>query len=154
MSCKKGMVVIMKKNTVYKIFAVTVVTSLAILSLTACGSDQSGSVKDTLNQEYAEDTLDRGDAATASGQSQGTDVVAENLLAVEEMFTDRDMRGDYDESESIAITLTGDSASCSASSVTVLGDTVTVTEEGIYILSGSLEGMIIVDAPDSAKVQL
>lgn len=136
---------IMKKNTLCKIFAVTLAISLEMLALASCGSGQQESVKDT---------LDRGDTVVSSGQGQEADAVAENLLEVDRMFTDRDMRGDYNEAESIAIILSGDSASCSSSNVAVSGNTVTVTEEGTYILSGSLEGMIIVDAPDSAKVQL
>ena len=136
---------VMKKSALYKIFAVAMAVSLVILSLTACGGDQPESVTDI---------LDRGDVATDSEQNQGTDAAAENLLDEEKMFTDRDLRGDYDESESIAITLTGGSASCSSSGVTASGNTVTITQEGVYILSGNLEGMIIVDAPDSAKIQL
>lgn len=147
---------IMKKNILFKLFAVTMAASFAMLSLTACGSDQPESkTTDTLRPESeTTDTLEQGDVTTAFGQSQETAAEAENLLAVEEMFTDRDLRGDYDESESIAIALTGSSASCSSSGVTVMGNTVTITKEGVYILSGNLEGMIIIDASDSDKVQL
>ena len=144
----------MKKNLLYKIFAVAMTVSLGMLSLTSCGSDEPESVTDTRDRGDAANALDRGDEMTSSGQGQGTSAPAENLLAVEDMFTDRDLRGDYDESESIAITLTGSSAFSSASGVTVSDNTVTITQEGVYILSGSLEGMIIVDAYDSAKVQL
>lgn len=144
----------MIKNKVYKIFTAAMAASLAILSLTACGSDQPEAVKDALDRRDATGAFGREDAETTSGQGQGTSAAAQNLLTVEDMFTDRDLRGDYDESESIAITLTGGSASCGSSGVTVSGNIVTVMEEGVYILSGSLEGMIIIDAPDSAKVQL
>lgn len=135
----------MKKNILYKVFSVFMAISLETLSLTACGSEEPESVTDA---------LERGDAVTASGQGQGADAAPVNLLAVEEMFTDRDLRGDYDETESIAITLTGSSASSSSSGVTISDNIVTLTQEGVYTLSGSLEGMIIVDASDSAKVQL
>lgn len=72
-----------------------------------------------------------------------------------EMFTDRDYNTEYDESSSIRIQLNGSSATASSDSVRISGTTVTITEEATYILSGTLDdGMIIVDAPDTAKLQL
>lgn len=72
-----------------------------------------------------------------------------------EMFTDRDYNTEYDESSSIRIQLNGSSATASSDSVRISGTTVTITEEATYILSGTLDdGMVIVDAPDTAKLQL
>ena len=72
-----------------------------------------------------------------------------------EMFTDRDKRISYDESTAIFITLNGDSVACSSDKVQIEGSTVTITDEGTYILSGTLnDGMIIVDAQDTDKPQL
>ena len=48
-----------------------------------------------------------------------------------------------------------DGATAGGAGVTVDGDTVTVTEEGTYVLTGTLtNGQVIVDADKSAKVQL
>lgn len=59
-----------------------------------------------------------------------------------DMFTNRDRSGEYDEASAVHIALGGSS-------------TVEITEEGTYILSGTLEnGMVVVNAPDTAKVQL
>lgn len=72
-----------------------------------------------------------------------------------EMFTNRDYDTSYDESTAAIITLNGDSASCDSDAVTIDGSTVTITNEGTYILTGTLtDGMIIVDAEDSDKVQI
>ena len=72
-----------------------------------------------------------------------------------EMFTNRDYDTSYDESTAATITLNGDSASCDSDAVTIDGSTVTITNEGTYILTGTLtDGMIIVDAEDSDKVQI
>ena len=72
-----------------------------------------------------------------------------------EMFTNRDYDTSYDESTAATITLNGDSASCDSDAVTIDGSTVTITNEGTYILTGTLtDGMIIVDAKDSDKVQI
>lgn len=147
----------MKKNLLNRIFAVAMAVSLGMLSLTACGSERPGSEDGALDQEGMMDqagALDQDEVTASSGQGQGIYAAAENLLEVEKMFTDRDLRGDYDESESIVITLSDSSASCNSSDVTVSGNTVTITAEGVYILSGSLDGMVIVDASDSDKVQL
>lgn len=55
----------------------------------------------------------------------------------------------------LSISLNGDSASCSSQAVDISGSTVTISQEGSYILSGSLnDGTIVVDAPDTAKLQL
>ena len=59
-----------------------------------------------------------------------------------EMFTERDRRTDYDADTATRIDLN------TASSP------VMITEEGVYLLSGSLSGRVIVDAPDTAKVQI
>lgn len=73
----------------------------------------------------------------------------------EEMFTDRDQRDTYDENGSVLIQLNGNSASCTSSKVKIDGSTVTITDEGTYILSGTLDnGMVIVDAEETDKPQL
>ncbi|MGN0006251.1 MAG: carbohydrate-binding domain-containing protein [Candidatus Gastranaerophilaceae bacterium] len=72
-----------------------------------------------------------------------------------DMFTDRDMEIGYDEENSTHITLSDSSALADSASVTVSDSTVTITDEGTYILSGTLNnGMIIVDAEDTDKIQL
>ena len=70
-------------------------------------------------------------------------------------FSDRDFEVGYDESESARITLSGESASCASDAVAISGSTVTITDEGTYILSGTLDdGMIIVNAEKTDKVHL
>lgn len=72
-----------------------------------------------------------------------------------DMFTDKDMEIGYNEETSTWITLSGDNASSNSDTVQVSGSTVTITDAGTYILSGSLEdGMIIVNAEDTDKIQL
>lgn len=73
----------------------------------------------------------------------------------EEMFTDRDHNAQYDDKNSINIVLKGDSVECESSNVKIDGTTVTITREQTYIISGTLnDGMIIVDAADTAKLQI
>ena len=70
-------------------------------------------------------------------------------------FTDREKSGSYKASEAVKITLNKTTATVSGSGVKADGSTITITEEGVYIVSGTLEdGQIIVDASDSDKVQI
>ena len=121
-----------------KAFTAVLALMLALLmALTSCGTAESTSDSDAVSATPA--ALAEYDAASKS-----------------EMFTERDLSGDYDESEAEAITLSGVSASTSAASgVAVDGSTVTITAEGVYIVSGTLaDGQIIVDAGEEAKVQI
>lgn len=80
---------------------------------------------------------------------------ADFAAADADMFTDRDYDTDYDENGSVSIRLNGSTAEASSDSVRISGGTITITEEAAYIISGTLDdGMIIVDAPDTAKLQL
>ena len=97
------------------------------------------------------DTSDSEEIRTTSVQTTDSDAQAKA-----EMFTERDLSGDYDENDAVTITLGGTSAQTSSSNgVTIDGSTITITAEGVYIFSGTLsDGQIIVDADDSAKVQI
>ena len=107
------------------------------LSLSSCGSSAASS--------------DLGSSVNAASTE-----AADNAVSKSEMFTERDLSGDYDESEAETITLSGGSAKTSAASgVSIDGSVITISAEGVYIVSGTLtEGQIIVDADDAAKVQI
>ena len=92
-------------------------------------------------------------ASTTSGTELATLKTSEE--ASEELFSSRDMEVGYDESECIKISLKGTSGFCDSDTVNITDGTITITEEGTYILSGTMtEGMIIVDAEDTDKIQL
>ena len=72
-----------------------------------------------------------------------------------DMFTERDNKTDYDESKAVTIKLNGGAATSSSNSVKISGSKITITEEATYVVSGELtDGMLIVDAPDTAKLQI
>lgn len=84
-----------------------------------------------------------------------TTAVTPTSINSSEIFSDRDFEIGYDETTSTQISLNGTSASCDSDAVLISGSTITITDEGTYILSGNLKnGMIIVDAEDSDKIQL
>lgn len=87
----------------------------------------------------------------------GTEQTANASTQVDsaDMFSDRDYEVGYAESESAIITLNGDSAACSSNAVQISGSTITIIDEGTYILSGTLnDGMIIVNSEKTDKTQL
>ena len=119
----------MKKRMVYQILAVTAAGCLA-LSAAGCGQAETEVIVETLADEGA-----------VSGPADTASTAAISIADAEELFTDRDLSGAYNPEECEKIELTDGS--------------VTISEEGTYLLTGSLEeGMILVDADESAKVQL
>lgn len=106
---------------------------VASMLVSGCGSEE-GSTQQTAETEASE----------ASVQLDTSDI-----------FSNRDFEVDYDESKSAVITLTGDGAQCSSNAVQVSGSTVTIIDEGTYILTGTLDdGMIIIDSEKTDKTQL
>ncbi len=76
-------------------------------------------------------------------------------MSDEDMFSNRDTKTEYDSASAISIKLNDSSASCENDVVKINGSTVTITDEGTYIFSGTLSnGMIIVDAKETDKPQL
>lgn len=75
--------------------------------------------------------------------------------ASEELFSSRDMEVGYDEDECVKIELKGTSGFCDSDAVQITDGSVTITDEGTYILSGTMtNGMVIVEAEDTDKVQI
>ncbi len=97
-------------------------------------------------------------AIQSTGQTQTTQATTPKTDFEEtdtEMFTDRDLRTTYDEASAVKIELNGDTATASSDSVKINGSRVQLTEEATYIISGTLnDGMLVVNAPDTAKLQL
>ncbi len=118
----------------------------AALLFSGCGMAQSASAG-------------TGSAASAAAPTQtaalSAAVADPDEPTASELFSKRDLSGDYDASEAVAITLTGSSAQADSDAVQIAGSTVTITAAGTYIITGSLEnGSIIVDAGKEDKIQL
>lgn len=76
-------------------------------------------------------------------------------VTADDMFSDRDMKGEYSADEAVKITLADGGISSSSDSVKINGSTVTLTEEATYIVSGELtDGQIVVEGSDTAKLQI
>ena len=145
------------------------ITALVILGLLAgCGESAAPAVSTTStapasSQEATADTAPEPapepESSVEPAEIQESAIVEEPVAEeVPEdpsgLFTERDGRVDYDAAACSQVTLNGTSAQCDDPTVTVDGSTVTITAEGSYLLSGELEGMVIVDAADTDKIQL
>ena len=104
-------------------------------------------------------TTDTGTATTTdttadSTENKSTETV-EDLVDTDDMFSDRDLEGSYDEKECTKITLDDEDSACEDKNVSIDGQTVTITGEGTYLVSGSLsDGSLVVDVDDSEKIQV
>ena len=94
--------------------------------------------------------------ATSSEEASFESVAAEfDVANLDLAYSDRDMDASYDDSSATHIALSGTSASVEGEGASVDGGTVTISQAGTYVVSGSLsDGQLVVDAPDDAKVQI
>ena len=133
----------MKKNIIP-----AVALSFALL-VCGCGSSGNGTLADTKAETQASgfDTTESSNTGDGTGSTAAADI--------SDVFSNRDFEVGYDESTSALIQLNGNSASSSSNAVQISGSTVTITDEGTYILSGTLDdGMIIVDSEKTDKTQI
>ena len=113
--------------------------------LSGCGKTAGNVNSDTADS--SEVTEQSGSEESAASQSDTDDI--------DSMFTDRDKEVGYDEEKCVAITLSDDGSSCDNTSVAIDGQTITITEEGTYLLSGSLSnGSVVVATDENVKVRL
>lgn len=136
----------------YKYTALLAMTLSAALLFTACAEETAQDAAQTgaVGTVEISQTVDGLSSATAS--SEQSDDAAD---IASDAFSKRDLSGEYDASEAVAITLSGTSIACVSDAVRVSGTTATITAAGTYILTGTLDnGSIIVDAGKEDKVQL
>ena len=121
-------------------------TLAAALLFTGCGLAKSASAGASGGLSAAAQTQTAVPAAAVADSEE---------TAAAELFSKRDLSGDYDASQATAITLSGNSAKADSEEVQISGSAVTITAAGTYILKGTLsDGSIIVDAGKEDKVQL
>lgn len=126
-----------------KILSIILCLMFAITLLSSCGKKDS----------TGNDGVGKNDNSDTSSATQPIEVDFSQTDT--DMFTERDEKADYDESNAVKIELNGSSAKANDNSVKISDSTVTITKDTTHIISGSLNnGMVIVDAPDTAKLQI
>lgn len=131
--------------------AIAALASVALV--TACGMT-SATATDAATGSTSISTAVR----QASVGASASDVLSANADTSEAtaVASDADKTGAYDASAATTITASGGSAEVSGSdagNVTVYGGTVTITGSGTYVVSGTLDGQVVVNA-DKADVRL
>ena len=132
-----------------KIISILLILTLVIGTLSGCGNESKPKGPDSDGNPALEGTTDNG-----GKNSNAAPVDVDFSQTDGDMFTDRDSKTEYDASKAVTIQLRGTSATASSNSVQINGSTVIIKEEATYVISGSLNGMLIVDAPETAKLQL
>lgn len=92
---------------------------------------------------------------TTGSTGPNTDNSNDSAAASSGLFSERDFNSGYSEEDSALIRLNGTTAQCTSDAVQISGSTVTILDEGTYILTGTLDdGMIIVNADKEDKTHL
>lgn len=141
----------MKRRIVISLLSICMALSLVMAGCSSTASEKASTASSSVS---AADTSASDSADTASTTTDGL-MTPVSAIDTDDQFSDNDLDTGYDESNSTQITLSSTSASVSGSGATADGSTVTITEEGTYIISGTIsDGQIIVNADDSAKVKI
>ena len=132
-----------------KILSILLVLTLIVGVSAGCSNERPPSGTEPGSNPAAEGTTGNSDensnAAPADVDFSQTD---------EDIFTGRDSKSEYDAGKAVTIQLSGTTATASSDSVQINGSTVIIKEEATYVISGALNGMLVVDAPETAKLQI
>lgn len=117
----------------YKKIAVTSAAVLLALSLVGCGENQIPTTESQIDSS----------------------IKASVVFDDAQMFTDRDKSNAYDTAAATTIEWKDDMLYSSSQSVALKDSTAIISHEGTYILQGNAaDGQLIIDAPDTAKIQI
>lgn len=121
------------------------------------GNEVSGAGNGENAQDGGTDSkaADGGSVSEGGMASDDGGSVDSAMPAMSDMFTERDLSGDYDVDKCIKIHLEDGASTAQDSSVVIENNTVTICKEGVYLVDGSLSnGGLVVDADKTAKIQI
>ena len=132
-----------------KIISILLILTLVLGTFAGCGNDSKLDNSEPGGNPVSDNASDN------SEETSNADPVEADFSKTDaDMFTQRDSKTEYDANDTVTIQLNGTSATASSDSVQINGSTVIIKEEATYVISGSLNGMMVVDASDAAKLQL
>ena len=144
---KRKRVAIMKRKAVLSLLSICIAFSLVITGCTA-SSDSTATVQ-TTESDTSENTV------SLASNSENSLITAVSAIDTDQQFTDNDLDTGYDEENATKISFDTAGVAVSGSGAKAEDGTVTITEEGTYLVSGTVEdGQLIINAVDSAKVHL
>lgn len=142
----------MKKNT----NAILSGLVMAAMMLAGCGSNETAATSAASSEAQNESTENFSDktlSTTETGSADTENSLDESAMDLE--FTARDLDVGYEESTAVQVTLSDSGIQVSGDGAEADGTTLTIKEEGTYVISGSLSsGQIVIEADDSAKIHL
>ena len=142
----------MKKNTNAILSGLVV----AAMMLAGCGSNETAATSAASSEAQNESTESLSAETLSTTETGSADT--ENSLdksAMDLEFTARDLDVGYEESTAVQVTLSDSGIQVSGDGAEADGTTLTIKEEGTYVISGSLSsGQIVIEADDSAKIHL
>ena len=141
----------MKKNYIARTLAIILTASVVLggcggVKGTAPNASETGTVETAASQSASASGKAAAGSRTETSSSGGTETSSGNTggstAAASEIFTDRDLQQEADLTNAVTYSVTD-------------GQDITISEEGVYVISGTAkECTIVVDADSSAKVQL
>ena len=115
-------------------------------------------------REAERDAQEGDDDGMATSNSGDGDVVEKvtnldgtvSVINTEDLLSDRDLSGNYDDDHTVNVTLSGSSAKADGTGATMIDGALNISEGGTYVLSGELMGEVVVDVSKDSneKVQL
>ncbi len=124
-----------------KSFSIIFLSVLLVFSLASCKSALENT-KETNNELEKESEYDSGVPATDEAVNENETTSLSSMPDTEDMFTKNDLKSDYEAKDASEINLSG-------------SEDIIISEEGTYILSGSLDGAsLVVNSDKNAKIRL
>lgn len=145
----------MKKSDAYRktISFITAAMAFAATVASCSSPDESSSRSDSSVTSEATSSADSSQTTAESSPALSADQLSKLSKDYSSLFSDRDHDPSYD-TVSAEIKLSGDSVEISGKGAAAEGTVITISEDGTYRITGTLnDGQLIVNAP-KAKVQL
>ncbi len=148
------------------------ITACALLSLllTSCGNDSSANSIDNNTESYFSQEINNTDKNNSTKPEESKDIYvsepdnndsssdiqqgeAESLSYLVS-YKDTDITETFEENQTVNIECNGKNVTVNGNGATASDGVITISNSGVYLLSGTLSGRIIVDSQDAEPVRL
>ncbi len=147
--------------------------AISSLLLTSCGENESSSKNNSSPSEEItnvssndestdknpskDDITDKNpskDESTNNNENNNNGSVSSEGLSYSVSYKTTDLTTEYDESTAVSLNCSGTSVQISGNGATAENGIITISKSGVYVLSGNLNGRIIVNSTDADPVRL